>query len=160
MDKNEDEGKSHQECQDDNYRKHQLLERFLVDVLNLETDKAHEEARKISEVMSDETITGIDHLLQHPVFCPDGNIIPGEEKHPRDITTICEMKQGATGRIVQLGYGLGQKHHLVSVGLREGKNIRIVGKQPRGGPIVVEIDGMDIAIGRRMAARVLVKVSE
>ncbi|MCK4717332.1 MAG: FeoA domain-containing protein [Thermoplasmata archaeon] len=142
---------------EEKYRSHQLLERFFVDVLNLDRDKAHEEAKKLSEIMSTDVVEAIDLLMQHPAFCPDGNVIPGEEEHPKNVTTICEMSMGEEGKVVQLGYGMGQRRHLQSVGLREGKVIRIKGMQPRGGPIVVDVGGIEIAIGRRMAARIFIE---
>jgi len=139
------------------YRKHQLIERFLVDVIGFTPEKAHGEAERLSEVASDDLVDGLDKLMQHPALCPDGNAIPGEEEHPKDVTTLCDMKPGETGLIVQLGYGLGQRSHLQNIGLREGKRIRIKGMQPRMGPIVVDVDGIEIALGRRMSARVFVK---
>ena len=139
------------------HRRHQLVERFLVDVLSIPENKAHEEAKKLSSVMSDDTAEAIDLLMQHPGVCPDGNPIPGESHHPKDITTICSMADGECGTVVQLGYGIGQRQHLRSIGLREGKKIKIKGRQIGGGPIVLDVEGMEIALGRRMAARVLVK---
>ena len=140
-------------------RRHQLVERFLVDALSIPDKEAHAQAKELSAVMSDEVAEGLDILMQHPGVCPDGNPIPGESQHPKEITTICSMADGEEGTVVQLGYGLGQRDHLKSMGLREGKNIKIKGRQLGGGPIVIDVDGMEIALGRRMAARVLVKRS-
>lgn len=48
--------------------------------------------------------------------------------------------------------------HLRTIGVREGKLVRIVTKQPARGPIVLEIDGNRIAMGRGMAMGVLVEI--
>lgn len=73
-------------------------------------------------------------------------------------TSLNEMNIGQSGHIKQITGGHGQKRHLRSMGLREGKNVRIITKQPIGGPIIVDMDGNQIAIGRGMAVRVLVDV--
>lgn len=72
-------------------------------------------------------------------------------------TSLVDMEIGQSGLITQITGGHGQKRHLRSMGLREGKNIRIVTKQPAKGPIIVEVDRNKIAIGRGMAVRVLVE---
>jgi len=45
---------------------------------------------------------------------------------------------------------------LRSVGLKEGKKIRVVAVHPFGGPVVAETDGRQVTIGRKMAQRVTV----
>ncbi|MDY6966476.1 MAG: FeoA family protein [Halobacteriota archaeon] len=71
-------------------------------------------------------------------------------------SSLDEMNIGQSGMITQITGGHGQRRHMRSMGLREGKNIKIITKQPVGGPIIVEMDGNQIAIGRGMAMRVLV----
>lgn len=72
--------------------------------------------------------------------------------------SLDEMNIGQAGLITQITGGHGQKRHLRSIGFREGKNIKIITKQPVGGPIIVDMNGSQIAIGRGMAVRVLVNV--
>ena len=72
-------------------------------------------------------------------------------------TSLVDIGIGQSGLITQITGGHGQRRHLRSIGLREGKEIRIVTKQPVGGPIIVEMDGTRIAIGRGMAMHVLVE---
>jgi len=145
--------------EDRRHRRHQLVERFLVDVLSLPGEYAHGEATKISAVMSDDVAEALDEFMQHPGVCPDGNPIPGEDSHPKDIATIYSMEDGEEGTVVQLGYGMGQRQHLRNLGLREGKIICVKGRQIGGGPIIIDVDGMEIALGRRLASRVLIKKS-
>jgi len=46
---------------------------------------------------------------------------------------------------------------MFSLGIRIGKKVRVLCCHPLGGPIVVEVDNMRIAIGRGMASRIIVK---
>lgn len=42
------------------------------------------------------------------------------------------------------------------MGVKEGKTVRIVARHPFAGPLVVEVDGKQITIGRGMAQRITV----
>jgi len=72
-------------------------------------------------------------------------------------TSLVDLEKGDSGTITQITGGYGQQRHMRSLGVREGKEINIVAKQPIGGPIIIDIDGNQIAIGRGMATRVMVK---
>ena len=71
---------------------------------------------------------------------------------------LINMRTGQTGRICGLEGGLGFQQNLRSRGIREGKILEIVTTHPIGGPIVIKIDGMETAVGRGMARRILVEV--
>ncbi|MHC1585258.1 MAG: FeoA family protein [Candidatus Syntropharchaeia archaeon] len=73
--------------------------------------------------------------------------------------TLAQMNPGERGVVRQVLGGWGQQRHLRSLGIREGKVVRIMTKQPARGPIVVEVDGNQIAIGRGVAMKVLVEVT-
>ncbi|MDY6864401.1 MAG: FeoA family protein [Halobacteriota archaeon] len=72
-------------------------------------------------------------------------------------TSLIDMENGDSGKIKRITGGYGQQRHMRSLGVREGKEINIVAKQPIGGPIIVDIGGNRIAIGRGMANRVMVE---
>ena len=72
--------------------------------------------------------------------------------------TLANLGPGQKGIIIQIIGGRGMQSHLRTIGVREGKLVRIVTKQPARGPIVLEIDGNRIAMGRGMAMRVLVEI--
>ena len=54
-----------------------MAERFLIDVLKLPWHKAHEEAERFQDAMSEEVEQRIMALLGGPATCPHGNPIPG-----------------------------------------------------------------------------------
>lgn len=55
--------------------------------------------------------------------------------------------------------GPGFQRRLASLGIRTGKSIRRVASEPLRGPIIVEVDGTRVAIGRGMAMKVFVVVN-
>jgi ferrous iron transport protein A len=60
-------------------------------------------------------------------------------------------------KIISLAGGIGFQNKLRNMGIREGKIVRIVTRQPLGGPIVLEINGKTTTIGRGMAQKILVE---
>lgn len=69
---------------------------------------------------------------------------------------ISHLPQGETATIAALHGGHGFQHRLRSVGIMEGKKIRIVARHPLCGPIVVEIEHRQVTIGRGMAQKIQV----
>ena len=76
--------------------------------------------------------------------------------HLEIILTDLQPKQKA--RIIRLEGGYGFQQKLRSRGIREGKKVKIITRQPGGGPIVMSIDNKKTALGRGMAGRVIVEV--
>lgn len=58
-------------------RRHRLAERFLVDIVGLPWQKAHEEAGRWEHVISDDVEARFIAMLGHPTTCPHGSLIPG-----------------------------------------------------------------------------------
>lgn len=52
----------------------------------------------------------------------------------------------------------GWQNRLDSVGIRKGRRMRKIACQPFGGPVVVEIGGSKISLGRGIASRIGVEV--
>jgi Fe2+ transport system protein FeoA len=80
--------------------------------------------------------------------------------------SLSELKEGEKGRITNLiggfgrgqcrGYGGGAKQ-LENLGIRIGKEVTVASIQPFG-PIVIEIDGRETAIGRGRAGKIYVEI--
>lgn len=58
-------------------RRHRLAERFLVDIVGLPWDKAHEEAGRWEHVISNDVEQRFIAMLGNPTTCPHGSLIPG-----------------------------------------------------------------------------------
>ena len=72
-------------------------------------------------------------------------------------TNVEEMMCGKEAVIIGICAGFGLQRRLCSLNLREGKIIKKITQHPFRGPIIIEIDGRQCAIGRGMAKKILVK---
>ena len=54
----------------DLYRKHRLIEVFLVNHLGYSTDEIHEEAEVLEHTVSERFVERLDAMLQYPKICP------------------------------------------------------------------------------------------
>jgi ferrous iron transport protein A len=52
------------------------------------------------------------------------------------------------------------QRRLRTLGIREGKSLKIVAIHPFAGPLVVEVDGREITLGRGIAQRIIAEVKE
>ena len=58
------------------YRKHRLIEVFLVDHLQYTCDLIHQEAEILEHTVSDHFINALDRLLNYPQTCPHVPVMP------------------------------------------------------------------------------------
>jgi len=61
-------------------------------------------------------------------------------------------------RIVEIRGGHGFQRKMRVMGLREGKIVKVVTKQPLHGPITIDMGGSQVTVGMGMAKRILVEV--
>lgn len=69
---------------------------------------------------------------------------------------ISELRVGQRAIISQFLGGPGFDRRVRTLGIREGKEVRMVTCQPLGGPVVLCIDRREITVGRLIAQRILV----
>jgi ferrous iron transport protein A len=73
---------------------------------------------------------------------------------------IAVVHAGEEVQITRLIGGYGFRRRLTAMGIREGKLVKVVARQPFGGPIVVEIDGRCVTMGRGMCRKIMVMLKE
>jgi len=135
-------------------RKHRLLERFLYDLLKMTKGKVHEEACRMEHALSDEAAESLSRLMHDPSKCPDdGKKIPSRAE-VNQASSLASLKAGDKAVVAYLEGGTEFKNRIRSVGVREGKTVEVVTREPFGGPYVVKIDGTTLSIGRGMASKV------
>ncbi len=71
--------------------------------------------------------------------------------------TLVELENGQTAIIQEIGGGSGLKNRLEVMNIREGKKVKKTCTAPLRGPVVIEIDGCKMAVGRGMAKKVWVE---
>jgi len=128
---------------------HRTWEKFLTDFLGIKKDKdtIHEIACKLEHVSSPEISDALSRLISSKV---------AKEKMRKEIPLI-GMNEGERGKILKIVSGTNLKMRLENLGVRIGKEIKVISKQPCES-ITIEIEQHQIAIGRGMASKIYVEI--
>jgi ferrous iron transport protein A len=70
--------------------------------------------------------------------------------------TLLNVPQGKQARLISVGGRLRSK--LMQYGLHIGDEVRVLRSAPLGGPLLVEVNDREIALGRAVAEKILVEV--
>ena len=146
---------------EDAVRRHRMAERFLIDVLKLPWHKAHEEAERFQDSMSEEIEKRIMALLGGPATCPHGNPIPGTgAKIARDLRRLEEFAAGDDVVLERLTEDVelqtGILRYFEEHGLMPGNRIHIAGVAPDG-TMTLEVDGRRSSLGPELVDNLWVR---
>ncbi len=72
------------------------------------------------------------------------------------MTTLERIEIGRRATVVEIVGGAGVRNHLNTLGIHVGDTIRVVERAPFHGPVLVEIHGTRVALGRGVARKVTV----
>jgi len=72
--------------------------------------------------------------------------------------TLVRMQTGQSGIVVQIQGGHGLANRLSALGIRPGKRITKVGSMFMRGPVTIQVDRAQVAIGFGMASRIVVEL--
>jgi DtxR family Mn-dependent transcriptional regulator len=139
-------------------RKHQVLETFLVDVLDFDRKEAHREACELEHAVSDAVLEKIYEFLGSPEYCPDGNPINIDKnniKLENELIPLDEMEEGSSGKVVRVTLPRETKERLTSLGILTGENVEIRRKQKQG-CISIMVVGSEIALGKDVAKKIFI----
>lgn len=75
-----------------------------------------------------------------------------------EVLSLAEMEMGSRGEIVRIDGGEGMVRRLWVLGVVPGKRIEKVSSIIGKGPVVIRLGQQEIALGRGVAQRILVKV--
>ncbi|HAV43294.1 TPA: ferrous iron transport protein A [bacterium] len=73
------------------------------------------------------------------------------------VVSLTQMQQGKSGKIIEIQGGRDLTTRLEALGLRPGVQIEKIGSQFIRGPVMVRIGRTQVAIGFKMAGKVLVE---
>lgn len=68
---------------------------------------------------------------------------------------MSDLKPGEAGVVIQIAGGQGLRQKLALRGIKEGCHLRVISSS--SGPLVVESNGLQVAMGRGMARKVIVE---
>jgi ferrous iron transport protein A len=71
---------------------------------------------------------------------------------------LLDIPKGTAVRIVDFRGGKGVDFKLRQLGMCPGREVKILRYAPMGGPVMIDVEGRSVALGRRIAARVEVEV--
>lgn len=77
-----------------------------------------------------------------------------------NLITLTQMQPGQSGLVVQIQGGLGLIDRLNALGIIPGKRITKISSMIARGPVTIEVDRVQVAIGFGMANRIIVKLDQ
>ncbi len=72
--------------------------------------------------------------------------------------TLVRMQTGRSGIVVQIQGGYGLVNRLSALGIRPGKRITKISSMFMRGPVTIQVDRAQVAIGFGMASRIIVEL--
>lgn len=141
------------------YRKHRLIEVFLVEQLGYSPEEIHQEAEILEHTVSDRFIDRLDMLLGQPQTCPHGGTIP----QPKQLLT--ERYQTTLASLDQLGdYQLVRVHdyyqllqYLEQHDLAIGDSLTILDMDQFAQTTTIAFKGKELAVPTAIAQQLFVE---
>ena len=145
-------------------KKHHVLERFLIDYLNIDHKTAHEEACKMEHAISDDSAIKMCHMMGTKVDS-DCQSCKSPCKVASDGETLIipmnSMSQGESGKISYVRSEDSEVvKKLISMGFVPGRDVTIESILSDGGPRIVKMGNVSMALDNSLASNVLVDTIE
>jgi DtxR family Mn-dependent transcriptional regulator len=142
-------------------RHHRLLELYLAEHLGVPWDRVHEEADALEHVISADLEARIAAKLGDPTHDPHGAPIPSAELLlGEDVTrALVDLDVGARGSFARISDDDPEMlRYLDAQGIRLGDTVRVIARQPFGGPMTVAIGDAEHTIGGGLAEAMRVEI--
>jgi DtxR family transcriptional regulator, Mn-dependent transcriptional regulator len=140
-------------------RHHRLIELALSEFLDYPLDQVHAEADRLEHAVSPELAERLARKLGDPSVDPHGDPIPTRDgaivvpRHER----LSDVEPGTAVVVRRVSDADPDRlRYLGNLGLVPNAEARVVSSEPFGGPLVVEVSGVERAIGRDLAGTIRV----
>lgn len=140
-------------------RHHRLIESYLSEALDVPWDQVHSEAEVLEHYISEDLEERMALALGDPTRDPHGDPIPDRELELARETGVAlvELDPGREGVFDRVSDSDPEMlRYLDERDIKPGTRIRVNGRQPFGGPMLVEFAGTEHAIGDELALRMLI----
>ena len=146
----------------DLYRKHRLIEVFLVNHLGYTTDEIHEEAEVLEHTVSDRFVERLDQMLNYPQSCPHGGTIPkkGEALEEHYQTTLTQLSAPCRCQLVRVHDDFQLLQYLEQQTLKIGDTIYFTAHDPFAQIYQIEHEGERIQLSAKIAKQLFVEKLE
>ncbi len=135
-------------------RAHRIIERFLVDHLELPWNDVHELACKLEHYISEDIVDRIDDKLGHPTTCPHGNLVNPDAPDPS--VRLQDAKVGKL-RVFRISDERVEfLRHLEELGLKPGVEFEAVGSSQIDSLIHLTVAGKPFTVGQQVSRHVWV----
>ena len=135
-------------------RHHRLLELYLAESLGVPWDRVHQEAEVLEHVLSEELEALIAAKLGNPTHDPHGDPIPDADLVIAEERTAClnTLEPGEEATVVRISDAEPEMlRYLAARQIVPGTRVRVVDKQPFGGPLFARFGDETQIIGGRLA---------
>ena len=141
-------------------RHHRLIELFLAEELGMPWDRVHAEAEVLEHHISEELEELIAAKLGQPALDPHGDPIPDRDLAlgADDSVALSELEAGETGTFARVSDSdAAMLRYLAEREIQPGASLRVEGREPFGGPLMVEVGGTVHALGGELASSIRVR---
>jgi DtxR family transcriptional regulator, Mn-dependent transcriptional regulator len=141
-------------------RHHRLLELFLVESLGMGWDEVHAEAEVLEHVLSEELEELIAAKLGEPALDPHGDPIPDRDLtiSRDDSVPLTDLDAGEAGVFARVSDSdASMLRYLAEREIRPGDRLEVQGREPFGGPVMVEVVGRTYPLGPELAESMRVR---
>lgn len=139
-------------------RKHRIAETFLVDVLGLDWEAAHEDACLLEHAMSQRVLAALEAYLDNPEVCPHGHPIPNAQGlvAPELGRSLADTAAGEKVVVLRVAEDEDVLGYLGAHGLRPSASLEVLERDEIGGLITVSIAGERVVLSLGVARHVTV----
>ena len=143
----------------DLYRKHRLIEVFLLKNLGYTTEEVHEEAEVLEHTVSEHFIDKLDHMLGNPKTCPHGGTIPpkGQLLIEAYQDRFSDVSEPGTYRLRRVQDNFELLNFLDQIQLTIGDDILFKGYDDYTGLYHLAIHGQEISINQVIAQQLYIE---
>jgi ferrous iron transport protein A len=71
--------------------------------------------------------------------------------------TLDDIEEGKKARVLLILGGMGVRQHLSSIGIHVGDTVLVKRHAVWGGPVLIEVHGSEVALGRGFASKIQVE---
>ncbi|WP_436948195.1 metal-dependent transcriptional regulator [Staphylococcus xylosus] len=122
-------------------KRHRLLELFLIKILQYNWEEVHQEAEVLEHRVSHLFVDRLDKLLDYPITCPHGGVIPRENQYKELYTTnLLSFKTGDIVTIKRVRDRTDLLIYLSSKAILIGEQIEIINRDDTNKVIIVKKD--------------------
>ncbi len=143
-------------------RRQRLWECFLHEHLKIEWTKIYDLACSLEHATAPEVTEALAVFLGDPKTCPRGNPIPAADGSftPLEGVPLSTIQTGKTVDVLAVNAtATDVLKYLYERGILPGRKLKIVEAAPLQGPLTLQMNGKEVALGLAMAEFIIVKVS-